>query len=173
MRAVTSGREESAVKNSGWYWPLGLTALLVGGAGANVALWLVAAGDPSFAVEPDYYAKAVHWDQTMAQEAANAALGWSVSASFEPGARPGQSRLVARVRDRAGAPVDGARVSVVAFPSARASRMSAAALEPKGDGAYAAGLPADRPGLWELRVRVTRGGDVFTETLAEDRPAAP
>ncbi len=55
---------------------------------------------------------------------------------------------------------------VEAFPSARASHVRSATLEPEGNGVYAAGLPEDRPGLWELRVRVTRGDDVFTQTLS-------
>ena len=48
-----------------------IVALLVGGAGANVGLMLVATSDASFAVEPDYYQKALAWDETMAQAARN------------------------------------------------------------------------------------------------------
>jgi len=161
------------MKSKGWYWPLVVTGLLVGGAAANVGLMLVATGDASFAVEPDYYKKAIEWDHTMAQEAVNSALGWSASAQLQPAAGPGQARLVARILDRAGAPVEGARVVVVAFPSARASHVRSATLEPDGHGVYAAGMPEDRPGLWELRLRVTRGGDVFTQTLSGDLSAAP
>jgi nitrogen fixation protein FixH len=80
---------------------------------------------------------------------------------------------VARVTDRAGAPVAGARVAVEAFPSARAGQVVAAALEPEGDGVYAAGMPLGRPGLWELRVRVTRGEQVFTRTISQDLAGRP
>lgn len=156
------------MKGKGWYWPLVVIGLLAGGAGSNVWLMLVATGDASFAVEPDYYRKALDWDRTMAQELRNVELGWSVSARLERAGRPGQARLAARVTDRAGAPLGGARVTVEAFASARASRIVSATLDPEGDGVYAASLPAGRPGLWELRVRVTRGADVFTQTISQD-----
>jgi len=161
------------VKSKGWYWPLVIVGLLVGGAGANIGLMLVATGDASFAVEPDYYRKALDWDRSMAQEARNAELGWSVSTRLERAGGPAEARLVARVTDRAGVPLRGARVAVEAFASARASQIVSATLDPEGDGVYATGLPAGRPGLWELRVRVTRGAEVFTRTISQDLPGRP
>lgn len=157
---------------SGWYWPAIIVVLLVGSAGANIGFLIVANRDASFAVEPDYYRKAVEWDRAMAQEARNAELGWAVSARLER-ADTGRARLVTLVQDRAGAPLAGAAVLVEAFPSARAREIASVALEPTGDaGVYAGILPSGRPGLWELRVRVTRGGQVFTRTLSQDLAAA-
>jgi hypothetical protein len=156
----------------GWYWPVVIVALLVGSAGANIGFMIVANRDASFAVEPDYYRKAVEWDRAMAQEARNAELGWTVSARLAP-ADAGRARLVTLVRDRAGAPLTGGAVAVEAFPSARAREIASFALEPAGDaGVYAVTLPSARPGLWEVRVRVTRGGEVFTRTLSQDLAAA-
>jgi hypothetical protein len=155
----------------GWYWPVAIVALLVGGAGANIGLMIVANRDASFAVEPDYYRKAVEWDRTMAQEARNAELGWTVAARLER-AEAGRARLVALVRDRAGALLTGAAVVAEAFPSARAREITTFVLGPTGEaGAYAVTLPHARPGLWEVRLRVTRGGEVFTRTLSRDLAA--
>ena len=55
-------------------------------------------------------------------------------------ARRGRARCgsTARVVDREGAPVEGARVGVEAFPSARASQVITAALAPEAGGGYAA-----------------------------------
>jgi len=92
---------------------------------------------------------------------------------IERGGAGGGARLVARVLDRVGAPVDGARVDVEAFASARATRVTKAALESLGAGRYAVFLPSARPGLWELRLRATRGQDVFTQTLSRDLPYWP
>jgi nitrogen fixation protein FixH len=150
-----------------------IVGLLVGGAGSNVALAVIAARDASFAVEQDYYQKALHWDDTMRQEAANAALGWSVAATLDRTAGPGQARVRALVSDRAGRPVRGARVALEAFHNARASRIFSAVLGPEPRGGYAATLPLDRPGLWELRLRVERDGEVFTRTVDLDLPRAP
>jgi len=156
----------------GWYWPVAIVALLVGGAAANIAFMIVANRDATFAVEPDYYRKAVDWDRTMAQEARNVDLGWQVSMRLEP-VDGGRARLVARVADRDGRPVTGAAVVVEAFPSARARDIASFTLAPAGpDGTYAVMLTRARPGLWELRLRVTRGEQVFTRTLSQDLAAA-
>jgi nitrogen fixation protein FixH len=156
----------------GWYWPVGIVGLLVSGAAANIGFMIVANRDASFAVEPDYYRKAVDWDRTMAQEARNAELGWRVSARLEP-IDGGRARLVARVADRDGRPVTDAAVVAEAFPSARARDIASFTLAPAGpDGAYVVTLTRARPGLWELRLRVTRGEQVFTRTLSQDLAVA-
>jgi nitrogen fixation protein FixH len=157
----------------GWQWPVIVVALLVVGVGANVGLMVVATRDASFAVEPDYYDKALHWDERMAQEARNAALGWSVGAVLAPAARPGEARLTVRLHDRAGQAIDGARVAVQTFHSARARHVLTAMLAPEFAGQYGATLPLDRPGLWEVRLRAERGGQVFTKTLVQDLVPAP
>jgi nitrogen fixation protein FixH len=146
---------------------VGLAALLVVSAGANIALVVITSRDASFAVEPDYYAKALAWDETMAQEARNKALGWSLELRVEP---TGEGGLVAvSLADRAGAPLPGARITIEALHNARAGRVLTAILEPRGPG-YARMMPLARPGLWEFRLRVTRGADVFTATLMRDVP---
>ena len=169
----TERRDAPRRRQRGWQWPLIVVALLVGGAGANVGLMLVAAGDKSFAVEPDYYQKALHWDETMAQAARNAALGWSVAAAFEPAGRPGQVTLSARLIDGEGHAIEGARVAVETFHSARAGHVVTAVLGPEGAGRYQATLPLGRPGMWEIRFRVERGDQVFTSTLVRDLARTP
>jgi nitrogen fixation protein FixH len=159
------------VRSRGWYWPVGLAALLVGSAGANIALVVITSRDASFAVEPDYYAKALAWDETMAQQARNEALGWSLGLRVEPTGKRGRVTVAVGLSDGAGAPLPGARIAIEALHNARASRVLTAVLEPRGLG-YAAMMPLARPGLWEFRVRVTRGPDVFTATLMLDVPEA-
>jgi nitrogen fixation protein FixH len=160
------------VAAKGWYWPVAIVGLLVAGAAANIGFMIVANRDATFAVEPDYYRKAVDWDRTMAQEARNVELGWQVSTQLER-IDGGRARLVARVADRDGRPVTDAAVVVEAFPSARARDIASFTLAPAGSaGAYAATLARARTGLWELRVRVTRGEEVFTRTISQDLAAA-
>ena len=79
----------------GRYWPVAIVGLLVSGAAANIGFMVVASRDATFAVEPDYYRKAVDWDRAMAQEARNVELGWRVSAQLEAGDGR-RARLVAR-----------------------------------------------------------------------------
>jgi len=155
------------VRSRGWYWPVGLAALLVVSAAANIALVVITSRDASFAVEPDYYAKALAWDETMAQRARNEALGWALGLGVEPTGERGRMTVTARLTDSAGAPLLGAHVAIEARHNARASRVLTAVLEP-WDVGYGAAMPLARPGYWEFRVRVTRGPDVFTATLMRD-----
>jgi nitrogen fixation protein FixH len=152
----------------GQLWPWFPVALLVLGVGANLVLLTVAAGDPSFAVERDYYRKAVEWDRTLAQGEENARLRWSLGCEVRGGA------MTVRLRDAAGRPLPGASVTVEAFHNARSSRILERSLVPggegegKGEGVYRADLPMTRPGLWELRFRAVRDGATFTRTLTYD-----
>ena len=85
----------------------------------------------------------------------------------DPGDARGRKTVTVHLADRAGAPIEGAQVAVEAFHNARASRILSAALSPAGP-EYAAVMPLDRPGLWEFRLRVTRGREVFVATLTHD-----
>ena len=157
---------------AGWHWPLALAGLLAGGIIFDLVFLVVASRDPTFSVERDYYRKALDWDRTMAQEGHNAALGWRAAAALaRDGA--GRSRLGVTLTDRAGAPLTGAVVSAEMFHNARAAQVLEARLAEEAAGAYAASVPAARPGLWEVRITVARGGDVFTRTLETELGRAP
>ena len=160
------------MRSRGWYWPAGLAALLLGSAAANLALVFITSRDASFAVEPNYYAKALAWDERMAEQGRSDALGWSVALRVEPTGVPGRMRVTARLTDRAGTLIEGARIEAEAFHNARAGRIFSTAFEPAGT-IYSAELPIDRPGLWEFRLRATRGGDTFVATVVADVKSTP
>jgi nitrogen fixation protein FixH len=144
-------------------WPL----LIVGLLALQVALgaffvWR-AVSDPSFAVEEDYYEKAVQWDAHREQAARNRDLGWVLTETVVPPPAAGtDATLQVSIHDAEGGPVAGARVHVEAFHNVRAGRVLRADLEEIEPGRYAAPLPMRRPGLWEVRTAADRGGDHFT-----------
>ena len=156
----------------GRYWPFAIAGLLLASVVANVALIVVASGDPSFAVERDYYRKALAWDAVMAQQQANADLGWSLAATLEPAASGG-ARLAVSLGDRAGRPLGAAQIRVEAFHGARAADVVDALLVPREDGRYDVTLPIERAGAWELRFRVQRTADAFTAVLTRELRARP
>ena len=49
----------------GMGWPIGIVAILLAGVVGNLAVIVITKDDPSFSVEPDYYRKAVDWDERM------------------------------------------------------------------------------------------------------------
>lgn len=154
-----------------WPWAIALT-LAVTMLG-NFRVMRLASADPSFAVEPDYYRKAVAWDSVMAQETRNATLGWTLAARLSPAADGRTAEVVADLRQRDGTPVTGAVVLLEATHNARANEILSTALAPATDGRYAARMAGGRRGLWELRFVATRGTDRFTATLRVDTTRDP
>ena len=157
----------SAPRTKGWYWPYLLGGLLGLVVVINLVFVYIATNDPSFAVEKDYYRKALAWDRTMAQQGANEALGWRLDLAVAP-ALGSAAVLAVTLVDRDGAPIDSASVSVEAFHTARAAGILAGTLAETPEHRYETTLPMRRPGLWEFRFRVTRGSDVFTRVLRQD-----
>lgn len=153
----------------GWYWPILVVGLLLGGGVApNLVLLAFATSDPTFSVEADYYRKGLRWDDYLAQERRNADLGWTLGFELGPATPAGWVTLTASLTDRAGAPVNGATVELEAFPNSRATHVVKVGLEQVREGTYVAVFPASRLGLWEFRFLVRRGDDVFTRKRLED-----
>lgn len=159
-------------RGRGLGWPIAMGLVLAITVGVNLLVYRLAAGDPSVAVEPDYYDKAVHWDDELAQRRHNAALGWRSTVTLSPTA-DGGGELRVRLTDSAGAPIHGAAVSAEAFPVARASqvaRLDLAAAPADAEGGYTAPLAIIRRGRWEVRLAVTHGGERFTATQQVELP---
>lgn len=150
------------------FWPFpGLVFVLIGLSLTIAAVTVtLATNDPSFGVEEDYFAKAVAWDETVAQLERNRALGWEAAAELS-GSLDGRGERAVTVllRDREGAAVEGARASVFAFHNARRKETITFELVEIAPGRYAGGAPMVREGQWTLRLSVTRGEDVFTSSV--------
>jgi len=125
----------------------------------GITLYLAHA-DPSFAVEPDYYRKAVAWDETAQQHAINRQLGWTVQID-----RASANGPVVHLHDAHGEPIAEAHVQLIAFHNARANDRIEKTLKEREPGCYELDVAFDRPGSWELRFTITRGDDTFTATL--------
>lgn len=143
-------------------WPMMIFALI----GLNMSIVAItiyaATSDPSVASEPDYYAKAVDFNQTIRQRETNARLGWSARPSIHVDNQ--RSLLSVTAADADGLPIANAAVSVVCFPTLRSKDRQVLALTPIADntGVYSAPFRLDRPGLWNFRISVTREGSIFT-----------
>jgi nitrogen fixation protein FixH len=157
----------------GMQWPIGIAVILALTVISNVWLAVIASRDEAFAVEPDYYQKAVRFDDEMALRAESARLGWRVVPRLRLGTPASAGSLTATVTDSSGAPVQGAQVEVLAMHNARASRQLTATLAEAGNGAYSAPLDAQRPGEWELRFTITRGSERFAVRERVDAAVPP
>lgn len=150
-------------KSLWWLLPVGLLGAMVFGLSV---LLVIAQSDPAFAIEKDYYAKAVAWDAHRAQVEQNARLGWSVQSRVS--GAPGAVEVTLSVQDRQGQPVTGANVSLIGFHNARAADRLERRLKETAAGTYQGELGRVRPGLWELRLVVDRDGVRFTDVQRLD-----
>lgn len=143
-------------------WPIAVAVILGTCVAANVWIIRIANADPSFAIEPNYYQKALRWDDELAQRAWNRELAWELTPVLSSISPDSGAELRVALRDRTGAPLAGAEVTVQAMHNARAGEPLDARLRRAGPGDYVARLPLERPGVWELRFDVRQGTDHFT-----------
>jgi len=124
--------------SAGTKWIVAIVGLLTANLLA-MAILIGAAHAGGSRVLPQYYERAVHYDDAIDQAAKNRALGWRVEATFA-----GREPRVT-VRDRAGVAIEDVRVDAV--PRARGVR------------------PA---GVYDLTVTAVRGDDRFVEHVVAE-----
>jgi nitrogen fixation protein FixH len=166
---------ESTKPSRHLFWPVLLTSLIGFHIVSVVVMVIVATHDSSFALEPDWYVKGLHYEQTLQQRRENGRLNWSVKIEVGPPMTGSNRRTVAcTIGDASGTPVENATVDLVAFAHLRASnRISGVLLPPTVStrcpgGKYTTILALDEPGLWEFRLVVTRGPDTFTDIVKQE-----
>ena len=145
----------------GSMWPYiigGALALHVVG---SMVMVYFATSNESYAVEPDYYQKALHWDDKRAQDRANTELGWQLEFTVEPAAAGQDPTLRVELTSADGEPVTNATVAVEAFSNVRRDDVLNAVLAATESG-YASTLPMHGDGRWEFRFHVTRDSDLYT-----------
>ncbi len=163
---TTTERTPRGFFRRGLYWPALVAAVFLGNIALATWVLILSGSDPSFAVEENYYEKALNWNDEIDQRQRNAELGWSVA--LQAAGAPdemGTSEITLRLDDADGDPLRGATVRAEAFPIARGHDRRELAFDEVAPGAYAGRVERARPGLWELRVAVEHEGDRFTARL--------
>lgn len=135
-------------------WPAAVVALIAFNMVVVGVTLYFAANDPSVAVEPDYYRRALDWDAEARQRAASERLGWRAMVRLEA-----DRTLRLRLEDRDGAPISGAGVRATAFAEARSGDRSELLLGEAAPGEYTAPFEPSRAGRWVFRVEAVRPSD--------------
>ncbi len=136
-------------------WPIGIALILATSVAGNLGVIYFTRDDPSFAVEPDYYRKAVVWDSSQVAEDASDALDWSVQATTHK-QRDGSTTLELVLLDGAGVALHGASVTGELLHVARANEVQTITFHETTAGQYVARPNMSRVGLWELRLLADR-----------------
>ncbi len=164
----TDEQRHAARTPSGAIWPLGIVALLAMNMTIVGITVYYATTDPSVAVEPNYYEKAVKWDRTAEINARSARLGWTAQVAVPGRASATPQPMTVTLKDASGQPVRGAQVSVVAFHNARSGDRQTVMLEPSAPGVYAGTFTAARHGQWHFEISAHRESDEFAKQLDQD-----
>lgn len=133
MRASTDGRCEARGPGV-WSVPALLAIVFAAGLTGVGALIVRSSGDPTFGIEPDYYAKALTWDQTRRVQARSESLGWECAVTAD------DTTLRVRLTDRRGEPLSGLNVCAEVFPWARSKDRRTLQLRTHRPGEYSASL---------------------------------
>lgn len=152
---------------AGMQWPIGIVAILATSVAGNVAFMRAANNDPSFAIEPDYYQKAVAYDTIMSEAQSSAALGWSAHTSLELESSGG-GLLQVQLKDRGGESIAADSVTAQAFFIARANDVAKTTLSRDESGMYRGHIPVLHMGQWEIRVDAYHNREHFISTVRQD-----
>ncbi|MCA9021383.1 MAG: FixH family protein [Planctomycetaceae bacterium] len=162
--AVVSDTEQSAETLARWTWCgvifslLGVQILISG-----VAVFL-ATSDPSNVIVEGYYEQALSWDEHRLTQAKSDSLGWKSKVIFEKS--PGlleKPRLEIALLDASRQPVAACQMEGELFHHARAGDVYKVRFVETRPGHYAALVPIQQPGLWELSLVAAGTAGSFQE----------
>lgn len=119
----------------------------------------VATSDPSFAVVPDYYTKAVEWDVQKEKQLASDALGWHVHAAAIPSGSAMSIRVI--VSDKDSKPIGDAKVTADVFHSKFPGQRATVELTSSIDGGYEVPVPTPHIGEWNIELRIERDDHTY------------
>jgi nitrogen fixation protein FixH len=166
---IDQGEADAGPKRRRFFpWP-GLIFVLIGANMCVVAITVfLATSDKSVAVEPNYYAKGLQWEDRARDLEWSRKLGWKAGVEVNAGS---PRTVTLRLTDRDGAAVAGATISLVTFHNARSRDRLEFDLQETEPGVYAATAPMDRAGQWRFRVSARLGADHFVSEFDQKLPA--
>ncbi|MFA6044720.1 MAG: FixH family protein [Phycisphaerales bacterium] len=152
-------------------WPVAIVSLL----GMNMVIVGItvfyANTSKTSGVVPDYYTKAVHWEDTQRQQSVNRALGWSAAWEGTAADRLKPGSLVLTLKDGAGKAIRAASVQFEAFHEADDTKRASGVMSMRAEGVYEAIVPLTKAGRWHVHAVVDSLGTRFTcETVVEAMP---
>jgi nitrogen fixation protein FixH len=163
---TTETTTPARTRSTGRFWALFPVALLGSSLLGLGTMASIATRDPGFALERDYYQRAVRFEEEQAQQVENARLGYQVS--LEVVAAADGAELVVTLSSKQGAPLPEATLRAEAFANARAADVRELEFRRDAGGRYRAKLERGTPGLWEFRLVAVNGKERFTSTIRRD-----
>lgn len=122
---------------------------------AGITTVILATGDPTVAIIPDYHQSAVNWDTTRRARQLTEKLGLEIKPRISlVDDATGRRAVQVKVKDRDGASVPGLVVEAQVFHHANGSDVYRMMLNEVERGVYVAQTQLVQPGLWQLDLRI-------------------
>ncbi|WP_182866667.1 FixH family protein [Rhodopirellula sp. JC639] len=166
--ATATGIEsiESAERRAKRFWIALVVFLFVIQSTIMGLVMHLAIGDPSAAVVPDYHNRALNWDEARRTLEAADRLGWTVTFDASDVADDrGMRAIELNITDEQGDGINGLVVGGKLYHHARADEVSPVALKSIGEGNYLALVPAGRPGIWQLELKIEGASEPVAQSL--------
>lgn len=169
-----------ANRRAAWRWGsmiVGLLGLQVAG---GVMAIMLATGDESVAVVPDYHQKGLDWDKEVALRNASLSLGWncqiaqldakaSSTPSDEVSGKQSAAGLSLRLTDHSGQPIELRSGELQLYRHARAADVRRVRIPPGSFSQLELNDCFDAAGLWQVTIDVTdRDGNRFASSKELD-----
>lgn len=143
-----------ANRRAAWRWGTFVVSLLGLQVVGGIMAIMLATGDESVAIVPNYHEKAVRWDDEVALQAASRSLGWVCNVS-----QVDETSEVAGLRitlaDREGNPIDLASGELQIYRHARAADVRRVKIPAGSLGSLELRGCFDSHGLWQVMIDVT------------------
>jgi nitrogen fixation protein FixH len=138
------------------FWPVFIVSIFMVSVVFMGILLSLATGDPNLEVEPDYYARAMSWDDRKALLAESEQLGWQAQFSHH------EDELHIIVRDSTGSPV-GDSIRATVFHNAMRADAETFERTAAEAGTFTLPLASPKAGWWNVAIEVTSGEALYIE----------
>ncbi|GIW99150.1 MAG: hypothetical protein KatS3mg111_2483 [Pirellulaceae bacterium] len=140
---------------------VGLLALQIA---IGVGSIVLAVRDPTVAVTPNYYERAVNWDVTRRARLRTLQLGWKIDyVVLAPEKHASQRELRVFVRTADDQPVAELQLFGQAFHHARGNEIHQLQFDEIEAGVYQADVPIVQGGLWQIELRMEGSAGVAAD----------
>lgn len=149
-------------KTAQFLWTGGILLFFV----IQAVIWTIAitftSGDKSHAVVAGYEEQAMKWDEQVAAQAKSEKLGWTANIVVDKaGDVLSAHEFAIQILDRAGEPVPGAQLELVAFHRGAAGDPQSIDLIETAPGSYGGQITVRKNGYWQFDGRATKGESVY------------
>ncbi len=156
VRTLSPAELKWAERKAKWTWGGFIIFMLGLQVAGGVTAIVLASGDPSVAIVPNYHKAALNWDITHRQRQMVDSLGWKIEVGLnaQPVASHNSLGIEANVTDPLGNPVEALRILAKVYHHARGTEVDTLSMSETQPGVYRSGTRFIRGGTYQVEMRI-------------------